>query len=322
MVEEILENLYRIEIPLPESVLKSINSYVIKAAEQNLVIDTGMDRKECMDVMQIGLKELGLDLRGTDFFITHFHVDHLGLVSRLATDSSKIYFNKPDADRLESGPYWDELVHFAYLNGFPKEELEDALHSHPGYKYRSKKHLKFDILKEGDRLSIGGYEFKCVETPGHTRGHSCLYEPHKKVFVAGDHILKDITPNIQLWSPEWNPLEQYLESLDKIDELDIELMLPGHRGIFRNYKERIQELRHHHQIRVEEIFSILGNGSKTVFQVASEMTWDIMYDSWDLFPISQKWFATGEAIAHLKYLEEKGLVRKEVQGGKISFSLE
>jgi hypothetical protein len=46
------------------------------------------------------------------------------------------------------------------------------------------------------------------------------------------------------------------------------------------------------------------------------MQWDIVYDSWDFFPVSQKWFAVGEAIAHLKYLEEKGMVRKEIQGQK------
>ena len=40
------------------------------------------------------------------------------------------------------------------------------------------------------------------------------------------------------------------------------------------------------------------------------MSWDIVSDSWDLFPVSQKWFATGEAIAHLKYLKEKGRYKK------------
>jgi hypothetical protein len=45
--------------------------------------------------------------------------------------------------------------------------------------------------------------------------------------------------------------------------------------------------------------------------VASQMTWDIDSESWDQFPVAQKWFATGEAISHLRYLEEEGkLVRK------------
>jgi glyoxylase-like metal-dependent hydrolase (beta-lactamase superfamily II) len=208
------------------------------------------------------------------------------------------------------------------LNGVPENELQAIRQSHPGLKFRAKEGLAFHILREGDAISIGNYVFKCVETPGHTWGHMCLYEPNKKIFIAGDHILNDITPNIQLWSDEWDPLKEYLASLEKVYKLDIELVLPGHRGIFKNCRERIQELKHHHQKRLEEIISILEKGKKNAFQVASQMSWDIICDSWDLFPVSQKWFATGEAIAHLKYLKEKGMIRKEIRRQKILFSLD
>lgn len=321
VIEEISANLYKIEIPLPGSPLKALNSYVIKNTERNLIVDTGWNQEECMHAMQAGLRELGVDAGRTDFFITHLHADHFGLVSDLITDSSEIYFNEPDADRFKSGFRLDEFLNFARLNGYPENELRKALQSHPGLKFRAKADLAFHILKEGDIVSIGDYGFKCIETPGHTWGHMCLYEPHKKIFVSGDHILNDITPNIQLWSDEWNPLKEYLTSLDKVYELDIELVLPGHRGIFRNCKERIQELKQHHQDRLDEIISILEKGSKNAFQVASKMTWDIVSDSWDLFPVSQKWFATGEAIAHLKYLKEEGIIRSEIRNQKIVFSL-
>ena len=320
MIEEILANLYRMEIPLPQSPLKALNSYAIKNSERNLIIDTGWNQEECMNAMQTGLKELGVDLRKTDFFITHLHADHLGLVSNLITDTSKIYFNQPDADRLKAGFLWDDFVSFARLNGYPEKEVQAVGRSHPGLKFRSKENPVFHTLKEGDPISIGDYAFRCVATPGHSWGHLCLYEPGKKIFVAGDHILNDITPNIQLWSDEWNPLKEYLASLEKVYELDIELVLPGHRTIFRNYRERIRELRHHHEMRFDEIISILGKRSQNAFRVASQMSWDIVYDSWDVFPVSQKWFAIGEAIAHLKYLEEKGIIRRKMRGQKILFS--
>ena len=41
------------------------------------------------------------------------------------------------------------------------------------------------------------------------------------------------------------------------------------------------------------------------------MTWDLTYRSWDEFPMVQKWFATGEAMAHLRFLEREGRVRRE-----------
>ena len=56
MIEEILANLYRIEIPLPQSPLKALNSYVIKNPERNLIIDTGWNQEECMNAMQTGLE--------------------------------------------------------------------------------------------------------------------------------------------------------------------------------------------------------------------------------------------------------------------------
>ena len=319
MIEEISANLYKIEIPLPKSPLKALNSYVIKNTERNLIIDTGWNQEECLQAMQEGLKELGVDTGNTDFFITHLHADHFGLVSDLITNSSKIYFNRPDADRFKSGFRLEAFLNFARLNGFPESELQKALRSHPGLKFRPSADLIFHILKEGDTITIGDYALECIATPGHTWGHMCLYEPRKKIFVSGDHILNDITPNIQLWSDEWNPLKEYLSSLDKVYELDIELVLPGHRGIFKDCKKRIQELKQHHQERLDEIVSILRKGKMTAFRVASKMTWDIVSDSWDVFPISQKWFATGEAIAHLKYLKEKGIIRGEIRDQKIVF---
>ena len=319
MTEEIFPNLYRIEIPLPRSPLKTLNSYVIRDADRNLIIDTGWNQDECLAAMQAGLGELGLDVRRTDFFITHLHADHFGLLPRLLTETSKTYFNQPDAGRFREGLRLDPFVRFARLNGYPENELQESLDSHPAFKFRLKGDLVFHILKEGDILAVGDYQFRCVETPGHTPGHMCLYEPRRKIFVAGDHILNDITPNIQLWSDDRNPLEEYFASLDKVSQLDVELVLPGHRSIFKNCRERIQELKHHHQKRLEEIVSILEEGDKDAFHVASEMSWDILCDSWDLFPVSQKWFATGEAIAHLKYLKEKGVIKAEMREQRIVY---
>jgi len=322
VIEEILPNLYKLEVPLPRNPLKAINSYVIKAKGQSLIIDTGMNRRECMDVLSAGLKELDVDLNKADFFITHMHADHSGLVSSLATDTSTIYFSQADAAIINSPSvsYWEEVAEFARLNAFPEDDFKRALENHPGIKYKTKGPLDFSIVKEGDTISIGDYLFRCIETPGHTKGHTCLYEPTKKLFISGDHILIDITPNISLWSNEGNPLEEYLRSLDKVYDLDVKLVLPGHRGTFRNFRERIQELKRHHQTRANEVLSILNKGSQDAFQVASQMSWDMDYEFWDLFPSAQKWFATGEAIAHIKYLEEKGKVQSEVQGQRVVFS--
>ena len=157
---------------------------------------------------------------------------------------------------------------------------------------------------------MGDYHFKCVTTPGHTLGHICLYEPDKKILLAGDHILIDITPNIQCWSDTANHLKDYLASLDKIGQLDIDLVLPGHRRLIDNPKARIEELKNHHAHRLDEVLGILEKGPQSAFQTAAQMTWDIDCESWDQFPVAQKWFALGEAISHLRYLEEAGRIAR------------
>jgi glyoxylase-like metal-dependent hydrolase (beta-lactamase superfamily II) len=321
MIEEILPSFYRLEIPLPRNPLRATNSYLIKAPERNLMVDTGMNRKACVNAMQEYLRKLRVDLWKTDFFITHLHADHLGLVSNLVTDNSVVYFNQPDLDRLRSVSRWDDMVIFTLQNGFPEDELQEVFKEHPGYRYGFKGDLVFKIVEEGNKVRIGDYLFECIATPGHSMGHMCLYESEKKILLAGDHILTDITPTIQLRSDNENPLKEYLASLGKVNELEVDLVLPGHRSIFRNCKERIQELKHHHERRANEILSILEGGLKNAYQVASRMTWDLDYNSWNHFPLVQKWFATGEAIAHLKYLEDEERVQKEVKEQKIVFSL-
>jgi glyoxylase-like metal-dependent hydrolase (beta-lactamase superfamily II) len=322
LFEEISPGLYRIEVPLPGSPLKATNSYVVKGTDRSLIIDTGWNREDCMGALVSGLGECRVDLKQADFFITHMHSDHSGLVSALAAEGAKIYFGQADAEIIRSTTpaHWDKMIGFARECGFPGEDLQKAIGSHPGRRYSPDSSLNISVARDGDTITIGGYSFTCVETPGHTPGHICLYEPTKKVFVCGDHILVDITPNITVSIQERNPLKEYLASLDKVYDLDVELVLPGHRGIFRDHKQRIRELRQHHQARLREVASILGKGKQNAFQVASQMTWDIGYKSWDLFPPAQKLFAFGEAMAHLAYLEEEGKVGREMEEQGIVFS--
>jgi glyoxylase-like metal-dependent hydrolase (beta-lactamase superfamily II) len=321
MPEDILTNIFREAIPLPANPLKSINSYVIKGEDRFLMIDTGMNRPECMQAMKAYLRALDVDLRRTDFFITHLHADHLGLVSDLAQESSKIYFNYPDAARISDTGIWDEMMETARTNGFPEADIQTAIRRHPGRMYHARRPFELTLLREGDTINIGEYDFRCVETPGHTRGHMCLYEPNKKIFFSGDHILESITSNISLWAEGEDPLGDYLASLDKVYEYDISIVLPGHREPFTEYRRRIKELKQHHMMRLREIESILANQRLTAYEVASRMTWDIDCDSWEMFPLPQQWFAAGEALAHLQYLLGEGKVDRETENGKDWFML-
>jgi len=321
MVKEILPNIYRIEIPLPNNPLKALNSYLIKGAGHFLIVDTGMNRKECQDAMLTGLTKLNVDLNKTDFFITHLHADHLGLVATLAMDNSKVYFNEAEAAMVNSEKLWQERRTIYLQHGFPSDELARAFDNHPAKQYGLRSHVDFCLVREGDTIDIGDYSFSCVATPGHSPGHTCLYEANRKIMISGDHILLDITPNISIWPQMKNSLKTYLASLDKVNSLDVSIVLPGHRRLLNNHKQRIVELKEHHQNRLREVISALKLGDKTAFEIAPHLSWDVNYGSWELFPPSQKWFAFGETLAHIEYLEETKAVRRKARGQQIVFSL-
>jgi glyoxylase-like metal-dependent hydrolase (beta-lactamase superfamily II) len=73
MIEKVLPGLHRVVVPLPGNPLKEINSYVLTSGDRNPIIDTGMKRPECQEVLEAGLDEIGVDLERTDFISTHLH---------------------------------------------------------------------------------------------------------------------------------------------------------------------------------------------------------------------------------------------------------
>lgn len=323
-MEEIVSNLYRAEIPLPKSPLKWLNSYIIRGGDRFLIIDTGFNREECLNEMNASLQKLGVDLNRTDFFITHLHADHMGLVGTLAKDSAKVYFNEKEAKRANSAhdnEYWQRILNVYVANGFAAEDARISLERHPGRKFRSKRKIEFTFVEEGDRIEIGDYRFKCIATPGHSPGHTVLYEEDHKILIVGDHVLFDITPNITYWLNMEDALEQYLISLEKVKALDVKLVLTGHRRIVHDLHGRVEELQEHHRTRLHEVLTALSDGEKNILQIAPHITWDLDARTWEAFPPQQKWFAFGETLAHVRYLEDKGKVQRRSQKGMIKYAL-
>jgi glyoxylase-like metal-dependent hydrolase (beta-lactamase superfamily II) len=315
--EEVFPDIYRIQVPLPRNPLRAVNSYLIRGPDRCLMVDTGMNRPECIEVMRASLTELAVDVERTDFFITHGHADHVGLVSELTNGSSQVYLHTADACIVSGANLWTDMAAAARTYGFPDPDA--AVAKHPGRKYLFTGQPRFADIREGDTLSVGRYTFRCVETPGHTPGHTCLYEPSARIFFSGDHVLDSITPNITGWGAESDPLRDFLTSLEKVAAYDIRVILPGHRNPISDHRRRIQELKEHHTVRTQEVARILLHEGQTAYQVASQMTWDISYEHWKDFPIPQQWFATGEALAHLLYLEREGKVSRRWQDGVVSF---
>ncbi len=324
MIEKILPGIYRIELPLPDLSLQTVNVYLLQGKKRNLIIDSGMDKRECREVLMDALRALDADLERTDFFITHLHEDHFGLAPDLASGGSTIYLNAPEAIFWSVSNRWREGYKHGERNGFPREELDKFIQEMPDflkilpleeiknavevYKGGSSRKGRLKIVGDGETINVGEYSLRCLATPGHSSGHLCLYEPEKNLLFSGDHILETITPAIFLWPGEKrSPLREFIKSLEKVKALKVELVLPGHRGIFSDHRGRISELEDHHLQRESEIAAVLrsdGKSGKTAFEISSAVSWHIPLP-WGKFTTELKWMAMAETLAHLKYMQEQ-----------------
>ena len=323
MLKEVYKNIYLNEITLPDSPLKYLNSYIIKTHDRNLVIDTGFNRPECREVFLDGLKELGIEIAQTDVLITHLHSDHCGLIAELKSLGASILVGEAEEKELfaliggSDVAYWDRFSKRALMYDLLKYDIN--ISQHPGYTYRPELVKGMQALQEGTVIKYGDYSLQVLFVPGHTRGHIALYEERNKLFFGGDLILDKITPTVTFWGFEQDILKVYLDTLAKVMAMEIDVVFTGHRAILYDCRKRIEELVAHHMKRLEEIKVILEKGEQSVSDVASQMTWDIRVNSWDDFPKTQKWFATGEAMAHLEHLYCAGLLSRREESGKLIY---
>ena len=311
--------IYAIKVPLPRNPLRDLNCYVIRHAGQTLVIDTGFRMEECRTALLDGLAELGLRLQDTALFLTHLHSDHTGLCEMFLQAGCHVYMSRQDLAYFQawqaSGAQTDQESYFRQ-NGFPAAELKQQVTSNAAFSCAAHTMQGVQPVLDGESLQIGGLKARCVLTPGHTPGHTCLYLPEPRVLFAGDHILYSITPNIAMWAGMPDPLGDYLASLHKIAQLPFTVAFPAHRDPHGEPRQRIRELQRHHFRRLEEAGRILLQyPGLTGYQLASHMTWSIRCKGWDNFPVVQKWFAVSEALAHAAWLEQRGCVESRWSGG-------
>lgn len=164
---------------------------------------------------------------------------------------------------------------------------------------------------DGNTFDYGGYHFQALDTPGHTPGQMVLWEATHGILLLGDHVLFDITPNITAWPGYDNPLGGYLRSLERVRALPVKLPLPAHRTVQKGFIQRVDEIMAHHQRRCQEALTVLAREpGLNAYELTAQMTWQIRCKGWDDFPVPQKWFAVGEAVAHLEYLMDLGKVRR------------
>jgi glyoxylase-like metal-dependent hydrolase (beta-lactamase superfamily II) len=314
----------RIQVWIPIRSLAYVNVYLLEDDKSTWLIDAGMFSSRSILSLAQGLKAVNKNICNIDnVVITHFHVDHSTMAVLLAeTSNPRIFMGRRDLEIAKGkvDEFVDSAISLFLEHGMPKDEAKRIREEHPAIRlmevYNDIEKLEVMPLDEGDILKIGGRNFHVLWMPGHTPGHIVLWEPEERIMFVGDVMLLEITPHVTIHYWDSDPLGDYMNSLRRIAELAPKIAYPGHRDIIRDPVKRAKELIEHHENRLNEVLEILKKyGPLTGYEVAKRIKWRVRYSSWEEYPYPERFFAMGEALAHLRKLEKEGLVEQREREG-------
>jgi hydroxyacylglutathione hydrolase len=90
-------------------------------------------------------------------------------------------------------------------------------------------------------VSIGPHEFQVIHTPGHASDGIVLYNRKAKLLISGDALWEDDLPAITMRVEGSTCLFDLLDSLERLESLDVEIVYPGHGGPFSDFKAAISK---------------------------------------------------------------------------------
>jgi len=142
-----------------------------------------------------------------------------------------------------------------------------------------------------------------------------FYDPEREWLIGGDFLLPKITPNISLWPGcDPNPLQSYLTTLEKMENLPVRRVYPAHGPAFDTYRKRIEELKEHHRNRLNRMKRLLENRPLP----AADVCFAIFGSNLSIHNLR---FALSETLAHLEYLRYRGEVELEERGDTLVYAL-
>lgn len=139
----------------------SVNCYITGDREEALIVDPGSNAKSIIKTLQEN------NITAKYIVLTHCHFDHILAVEELI-DSLGV---KLIACQSEKENLLDPSIN--YTDRYSRKPIS----------------LSADIyVKEGDVIRSGDFEFKVIETPGHTSGSMCIYCESEKLLISGDTL--------------------------------------------------------------------------------------------------------------------------------------
>jgi glyoxylase-like metal-dependent hydrolase (beta-lactamase superfamily II) len=247
------------------------NCYLIYTSQSLLVIDPGSPYEEEQSALAAAVDELlagGRALSG--ILLTHVHPDHVAGVNALRKHLGDVRgVVRVCAHQLTAAALSDVQVDTML-------DDEDIL-----------------VLEGEPRISL-----RVMHTPGHARGHLCLYDERTGTLLSGDNIVG--LGSVLIDPPEGN-MRDYLRSLERMRALpNLTVIFGGHGPAIANPHRKLDEYISHRLDREQKILTAVREGAATPKDIVAVVYTDV----------SPKAHAMAEraVLAHLEKLAADGLV--------------
>jgi glyoxylase-like metal-dependent hydrolase (beta-lactamase superfamily II) len=291
-----------------------VNCYLI-AEEPLTLIDTGPKTREAAEALREGLRRARFRVSDIKrIVLTHAHEDHCGLAKSLRDEAkdAEILVHGWETGHRRGRLEYEEHRALLVRAGVPPEEIELMRRT-----YESVRALA-DALEDGEHselrddteLEFASGALRVVHTPGHTPGSCSFLREADRTVIAGDCVLKRITPNPVL-SPDpvdptrrFRSLAEYLVSLARIRSFAPTLVHGGHGEAVIDYDELFNRYLRAIRERQADVIRLVPKEGATAFDVARE-----------LFPGADdvhRFLAVSEAVAHLDLAHSENKIALEL----------
>ena len=315
-----------LRMPLPFA-LDHINLWLIEENDGYVLVDCGYGDAPTRAQWQRHFETTLARRPIRRIVVTHCHPDHLGNAAWLAARYACTV-------TMTQGEYLAAHALIAEIGGYGPADVQ-ALFAHHGMaaehvaalaakgnRYRrgvpDGPHA-FVRMIGGDDLVLGGRAWRVIPGYGHSAEHAALACEASRVLIAGDMLLPKISTNVAVWpgEPDADPVQRFVDSLAAFEALPPDtLVLPSHGPPFRGIAARVAQLRAHHAERLDELYDGLRKAGAP--QSAHDVIPLLFRRELD---VHQRFFAMGEAIAHLNRLWHAGRASRVTgDGGAIRFT--